>query len=75
SGVGDVRVAASHDSHDPLVGGPLVRRSHWLGYNISRGEAAQPDIPHGAYIQRIVDTALASAADGGRMIPVPFPES
>ena len=31
----------------------------------------QPDIAHGALVQRIIDQALLSAANGGAMLPVP----
>ena len=69
-----LRTGTVHDTYRDVFRSTEAMTRGWVSA-ISRGEAAQPDIPHGAYIQRIVDTALASAADGGRMIPVPFPEN
>lgn len=37
---------------------------------IARSEPVQPDLAHGALVQRIIDRALQSAALGGTMLPI-----
>ncbi|MFM7685331.1 MAG: hypothetical protein ACKPDI_05330, partial [Actinomycetota bacterium] len=37
---------------------------------VAEGRQCQPDIAHGALVQRITDAAVRSAASGGGLIPV-----
>ena len=58
-----------HDTYRDVFRSTEAMTRGWVSA-VHLGEQAEPDIPHGAHIQRIVDTALRSAADGGRLLPI-----
>lgn len=54
--------------HDVFRSSPAMTRE-WLDA-IAEGRFVQPDLGEGARVQTLVDAALRSAADGGRMVAV-----
>ncbi|MGA0731371.1 MAG: Gfo/Idh/MocA family protein [Ilumatobacteraceae bacterium] len=69
-----LRTGTVHDTYRDVFRSTEAMTRGWVTA-VHLGEPVQPDIPHGAHIQRIVDTALRSAADGGRLLPVETTET
>ncbi len=64
-----LRTGSVHDTYRDVFRTTEAMTRGWATA-VAEGRPVDPDLAHGALVQRIVDTALASAADGGRMLPV-----
>jgi predicted dehydrogenase len=65
-----LRTATVHDTYRDVFRSTDAMTRGWVT-GIADGRPVSPDLTHGALVQRIIDAALASAADGGRMQVVP----
>lgn len=61
--------ATVHDTYRDVFRTTEAMTRGWVTA-IGEGRQIEPDLAHGALVQRIVDTAIASAADGGRMLAI-----
>jgi predicted dehydrogenase len=61
-----LRTTTVHDTYRDVFRSTEAMTRGWVT-GIAEGRPVSPDLAHGALVQRIIDAAIASAADGGRM--------
>ena len=64
-----LRTGTVHDTYRDVFRTTEAMTRGWLTA-VATGTACEPDIAHGALVQRITDAAVASAARGGTLLPV-----
>jgi predicted dehydrogenase len=64
---GGLRTATVHDTYRDVFRTTEAMTRGWVT-GVAEGRPVAPDLAHGALVQQIIDQAVASAADGGRML-------
>lgn len=64
-----VRLGSVHDTYRDVFRTTDVMARRWVS-DIAAGRRSSPDLAVGARVQRMIDTALRSASEGSRLIPV-----
>jgi predicted dehydrogenase len=65
-----LRTDTVHDTYRDVFRTTEAMTRGWVT-GVAEGRPVSPDLAHGALVQRIIDTAVSSAAQGGRMLAVP----